>query len=62
MPSPPLPPQWDQIILPPGSFKNVRIEPCLGDQLQLYELRSSRNWGIGDFEDLSVTAGSPGLT
>lgn len=30
--------------------------PVWGISLQLYELRSARNWGIGDFEDLSDMA------
>jgi 4-alpha-glucanotransferase len=44
----------------PGWMEHHR---CWGIALQLYALRSARNWGIGDFEDLaafSATAASAG--
>ncbi|MBY5542916.1 4-alpha-glucanotransferase [Rhizobium leguminosarum] len=37
----------------PDFLSNTRV---WGISLQLYELRSARNWGIGDFEDLSDMA------
>lgn len=41
----------------PEFLKNSRV---WGISLQLYELRSARNWGIGDFEDLCSIAGLVG--
>lgn len=40
--------QQPACYLPPG----LRGRPAWGISLQLYELRSARNWGIGDFSDL----------
>jgi len=33
---------------------DLQQRPCWGVSLQLYELRSHRNWGIGDFSDLEA--------
>lgn len=43
----------DQCYLPPTV---VAQQKCWGLALQLYTLRSARNWGIGDFTDLIALA------
>ena len=55
------PPQMDidgstRCYLPPF----LEADRPWGISLQLYELRSSRNWGIGDFADLKVVCGVAG--
>lgn len=55
-----LPPLADepQLFAPPGAQCHVPGQGRhWGIALQLYQLRSARNWGIGDFADLQVLAG-----
>ncbi|TJZ85578.1 4-alpha-glucanotransferase [Paracoccus hibiscisoli] len=55
-----LPPLADepQLVAPPGAQCHVPGQGRhWGIALQLYQLRSARNWGIGDFADLQVLAG-----
>lgn len=42
----------DMIVTPPRAFLPPESARCWGIAIQLYTLRSSRNWGIGDFGDL----------
>jgi 4-alpha-glucanotransferase len=50
----------DPMVPPPGVFcflpEWLREGRCWGIGCQLYGLRSARNWGIGDFEDLARLA------
>lgn len=56
----------DVIVAPPRCFIPGRLAGggrCWGVAVQLYALRSPRNWGIGDFTDLAtmgVAAGNAG--
>ena len=46
-----------RLVAPAGARCHVPAEGRLwGIALQLYQLRSARNWGIGDFADLEVLA------
>ena len=49
-------PEDGRCFLPDG----LRDAPGWGIFCQLYELRSDRNWGIGDFADLAALAGTVG--
>jgi 4-alpha-glucanotransferase len=51
-PEPDTPPLWTPTACFVPEF--LSTERAWGVSLQLYELRSERNWGIGDFEDLRV--------
>ena len=53
-----IPANWPRPVLDPGDLSRCYVptmgssEGFWGISTQLYELRSARNWGIGDFEDL----------
>lgn len=46
------------LIMSPASTygQNQDAPPCWGATVQLYAVKSQRNWGIGDFTDLSTLA------
>lgn len=46
---------WQIIIAPPNTYQSpiLNHKKVWGFSTQLYALRSERNWGIGDFQDLA---------
>jgi len=44
----------DAIVAPPRCFLPASDAPIWGLAVQIYTLRSKRNWGIGDFTDLTT--------
>jgi len=60
---PALPAETSLIAAPPRCFIPSFLQQggrCWGFALQLYTLRSCRNWGIGDFSDLASVATAAG--